>query len=239
MKKHEKIEMKIYEFLGIKYFKKLVIGLVDIIILLSTLKEFKTLTLKEKIFKINHIKSNYFIGKINSMEDVKKFKTSLIFNSSIHIFALLNLYIFRNRTLVNLIFWTIINSYCLMLQRYNWIRINDTIRKMTPRYEKQKAKITNELQETEKKLPEHLYKIVDKKDREKEISFEELISNANIEELKKYRASLMDFKLKSEFIKENLYNYTESKIELTTPISKKKTLKLEMVNKKNYKQNNN
>ena len=85
MKKHEKIEMKIYEFLGIKYFKKLVIGLVDIIILLSTLKEFKTLTLKEKIFKINHIKSNYFIGKINSMEDVKKFKTSLIFNSSIHI----------------------------------------------------------------------------------------------------------------------------------------------------------
>ena len=49
----------------------------------------------------------------------------------------------------------------------------------------------------------------------------------------------MDFKLKSEFIKENLYNYTESKIELTTPISKKKTLKLEMVNKKNYKQNNN
>lgn len=76
--------MKIYEFLGIKYFKKLVIGLVDIIILLSTLKEFETLTFKEKIFKINHTKSSYFIGKINSMEDVEKFKTSLIFNSKFH-----------------------------------------------------------------------------------------------------------------------------------------------------------
>ena len=79
MKKHEEIEMKIYELLGVKYFKKLAISLVDITFLPFTLKAYKGLSLKERVFKINHVKSNYFIGKINSMEELKRYQHCLLF----------------------------------------------------------------------------------------------------------------------------------------------------------------
>lgn len=235
MKKHEEIEMKIYELLGVKVFRKLAVGIADTPILLITLRIYKGLSLKERLFKINHIPNNYFIGKIRSMEDVKNFKSQLFLNASIHISSIL---LTPHRMELIVILISILNLYCIMLQRYNWIRINETVRKMTPRYEKQKAKITHDLQETEKILPKHSYKIVNKNDKEKEVSFEELISKANIAQLKKYRTYLMYFKIKSEAIKEKPYYYTELKVELTAPLPKKKILKLEIDNQKNYERYN-
>lgn len=243
MKKHEEIEMKIYELLGVKYFKKLAISLVDITFLPFTLKAYKGLSLKERVFKINHVKSNYFIGKINSMEDVENFKHSIIINSRIHIFALAVLFALPHKVLINTILFniifTILNCYCLMLQRYNWIRINETVRKMTPRYERQKAKIIDELQETEKKLPEPSYKIIDKEDKEKDISFEELISNASMEELKRYQHCLLFLKHESDRIKKSIDCHEEPNIKLTAPFSKEKTLKLEIGSRRSNEKDNN
>ena len=108
-----------------------------------------------------------------------------------------------------------------MLQRYNGIRINKLIKKMTPRYERQKDKIKEELKKEDSLLLEHTYKIVDKKGRETNITFDDLIANANMEQLKQYREYLANFQIINQSI--------QYPVELQIVTMKKhKTLKLEL-----------
>lgn len=68
--------------------------------------------------------------KGNGLKDLKDFKKCLYFNSGIHICVLIiciiNLFI---RSFIIQIPFIILNLYCLMLQRYNYIRINNIIKK--------------------------------------------------------------------------------------------------------------
>ena len=118
-----------------------------------------------------------------------------------------------------------------MLQRYNGIRINQLIEKMTPRYERQKDTIKKELRKDDSLLLEHTYKIVDKKERVTSITFEDLIANANIEQLEQYREYLAI----NQAIQENEFYSDEQQVDVSMPMEKHKTLKLEF---KNNKQNN-
>lgn len=223
----EDIEMKIYELLGIKKFKKMAFTLRDTLAIPFTYKMSK----EERRKSFNNFASNYNLGKVRSIEDIKKFKRQLFFNTSIHVGSgILCLTALSNATSIPFIIADIscitINLYCIMLQRYNNIRINKVIRKMTPRYEKEKNEIKEELKKEDSLLLNHSYKIVDNKNKETNITFDELINNASIEELKQYRSYLNYLKdFSNEIRKDESFNDNYS-IEL--PVKKNKTLKLEI-----------
>lgn len=122
------------------------------------------------------------------------------------------------------------NIYCIMLQRYNCIRINQLIEKMTLRYEKQKDVIKEELIEKDSLFLEHSYKIIDKKEKETSINFEDLIANASIEELKQYRNYLDYLKIVNRVIQVSDFCPDKEGIDMSMPIEKDKTLKFEFKN---------
>lgn len=197
-KNRENIELKIYEFLGIKAFRKMAFGLRDKLSILFTLKMSK----EERKYYLYHTRSNYNLGKVNSLEDVKKFKKQLFLNTSIHVIGLLVCFpnflkvitgVAELSTIIINQICICVNLYCIMLQRYNSIRINRLIEKMIPRYEKQKTQIKEELKNKDKQLGQHSYKIVNKKDKEISITIEQLLEKATIKELKQYREYLVYF----------------------------------------------
>lgn len=120
--------MKIYEFLGVKQFKKAVFMLEKII---------------HKRDKGKNI--NYHIKNSNDRESVDSFKKYLYYNGFIHtknlitgipiiVFAILcgqNLLF-----LIPLILFLIKDVYCVMLQRYNWLKISEFEKKLEIRDEK-------------------------------------------------------------------------------------------------------
>lgn len=183
VKKNKNFEMRIYEMLGVKIFRDMAFFLRDII----SYPLFRLVGVpKEKIDEeLYHSRNNYNLGKIKSIEDVESFKSMLWLNSSIHIIAILAIFI--NGFAVGEIFWLILNLYCLMLQRYNFIRINRFIKKFRPKYEKEKSAIREELIEEDSKLLDHSYKLVNKKGKVENISFEDYLKTASLEDLKKCR----------------------------------------------------
>ena len=234
-KKDKSIEMKLYELLGIKVFKKMAFFVRDIVTLPLTFKMPK----EERKKSLYNTASNYNIGKAKSLEDIKKFKKQLFKNAGIHIFALLAFI----PSFIKIILGTaslsttiivlpamVMNIYCIMLQRYNCIRINQLIEKMTPRYEKQKDAIKEELIEKDSLLLEHTYKIIDKKEKEMKINFEDLIANASIQELKQYRNYLAYLQIVNRAIQVNDLCHNKEEIDMSMPIEKNKTLKFEFKN---------
>ena len=150
--------------------------------------------------------------KGHGIQDLRDFKKMLLLNTCIHIWALSNLIpkfpnIFSSSASLSTTIGTIIavgiNCYCIMLQRYNHIRINQVIKRMEPREEAVKSKLKDELVKGDSLLLEHTYKIVDKKGRETSITFEDLIANANIEQLKYYREYLAHFQNVNQSMQEN------------------------------------
>lgn len=233
LKKNKNIEMKFYELLGIKVFKKMAFFIRDIVTLPLTFKMPK----EERKKSLYNTASNYNIGKEKSFENIKKFKKQLFKNAGIHIFALLAFI----PSFIKIILGTaslsttiivlpamVMNIYCIMLQRYNCIRINQLIEKMTPRYEKQKDAIKEELIEKDSLLLEHSYKIVDKKEKEIKINFEDLIANASIQELKQYRNYLAYLQIVNRAIQVNDLCHDKEEIDMSMPIEKNKTLKFEL-----------
>ena len=233
MKKNKNVEMRIYELLGVKTFRKMAFALRDKIWILFTLKMSK----EERKEYLYHTASNYNLGEVKSLEDVKKFKKQLFINSGIHVWALsvclpnflkvIGGTASLSTAIINLTCIGI-NLYCIMLQRYNGIRINQLIEKMTPRYERQKDAMKEELRKEDSLLLEHTYKIVDKKERETSITFEDLIANANIEQLKQYREYLAYFQSVNQSMQENGFYSAEHQVAVSMPMEKHKTLKLEL-----------
>ena len=233
MKKNKNVEMRIYELLGVKTFRKMAFALRDKIWILFTLKMSK----EERKESLYHTASNYNLGEVKSLEDVKKFKKQLFSNARIHLFAFLVLIpnfikiiggtAALSYTIITLIAGGI-NLYCVMLQRYNCIRINQLIKKMTPRYERQRDEIKEELRKEDSLLLEHTYKIVDKKERKTSITFEDLIANANIEQLKQYCEYLAYFQSVNQSMQENGFYSAEHQVAVSMPMEKHKILKLEL-----------
>jgi len=214
------LEERLYELLGIKLFRKIVFLIRDSVITLFTLNLSKERR-KELLY---NTPSNYNIGKINCLEDIKNFKKQLYMNSYFHVLALssfgflLLTMINNNISLYYVIFdliLTIFNSYAIMLQRYNIIRINRVIKKMTPSYEKEKDKLKEEIKKEDNLLKDHSYKIIDNKNRENTINLERLIDNASLNELKQYLELI-------KRISDENNDYKSIKVE------KEKVLKLEL-----------
>ena len=210
MKKNNNIEMKIYEILGVKIFKKIVLKIGNL-----CLKLFLTKDERDDFSKT----TNYKMGKVSDLDDIKNYKKQIYFNAIVHIIGVcLGLTTFSYKIgFINTIL-VVLNAYCVMLQRYNIIRINKVVNKFSLKYEEEKSQMKKELSNTDKLLKEHTYKIINNKNKEKEITFEELINKSSLSELKKYRECLNYFE-KVKDVKVNSFDY---------PIDTNKTLKLEI-----------
>lgn len=243
-KKEKNIELKIYELLGVKTFKKMLFKLVYIFIIPFTRK----MTKEERLNFIYNTPNNYIMKKGHGIQDLRDFKEELLFNAGIHIFALITCIpgflnvIGGTATLfvtITTLFWVPTNIYCIMLQRYNHIRINQVIKKGEPREEAKKNKLKEELIKEDSLLNEHTYKVVNKHEKEKNITFEELLETATYEQLKQYRDYLSYFK-KADQMMEKLQGYytSDEQPSVSVPLQKNKTLKLELKPRKQGENSN-
>ncbi len=84
-KKENDIELKIYELLGIKTFKKMAFKLRDFVFLLVNFK-----MPKEERHKFLYEKpSNYIMKKGKGIQDLQDFKKKLLINAGIHLSSIL------------------------------------------------------------------------------------------------------------------------------------------------------
>lgn len=117
------MEMKIYEKLGVRQWKKIVLWLMSKII---------------RNPKDRH-GSNYYLAGTN-VKAVKKFKKWLWCNGIIHAIGIIQCickiicYALKSNLISSFTFVAIVflflNLYCVMLQRYNWLRIKKVLSKV-------------------------------------------------------------------------------------------------------------
>jgi len=229
--KLEKIELKTYELLGIKHFRKLVFKILEIFIY----KKLKNMTKSERKKYMMNKRSNYNIGRDRSYERIKKFKNKLYSNALIHTYGIIIIkpniikIINGNIDLISeiiSILFLIINIYCIMLQRYNCIRINKTLRNMLPKYEKKKQELKQDYLKEYSILKNYKLTIVDyMTKKEKQTTIEELIETASLKELKEYKKALENFQnhLNNNFW---LNEINENHEEIVDEIGEYKLLKL-------------
>lgn len=136
-KKGEDLELKIYNALGVKYFRNLAF----------------------KLEKLIHIKDkkkniNYHINDCKDLVSIDKFKKYLYYNGFIHVKNLifgsvgLALMIILNASVVPVIALSTLllkDAYCVMLQRYNWIRITRHEEKLKARERKRIDKVKSNI----------------------------------------------------------------------------------------------
>ena len=202
MKKNKNLEMRFYELIGIKKFRKAVFKL----------QWFLTPNKKEnngerlRVFKDA---SNYNIGKNVNYESIKAFKKQLLFNSTIHSIGIIILIPFFIKdinsldAIIGYSFAVVFNSYCIMLQRYNWIKSNNVLKFIKPKYEQERQLISSELKKEDALLDKHLYISVNKKQKESIISFDQVIARANMAQLNDYKTALIHMKNYNNYLKEN------------------------------------
>ena len=203
MKKENNIELKLYELLGVKIFRKIAFFVRDSLIFMLTFW-----WKKEKRYELLYVKpNNYIIGKDgNILENMKKFKGSLLTNAIIHIICILVampsvLDIINGMGSMFLIIQTslyiILNIYCIMLQRYNHIKINRVIKKLESREVKKKNIIFEEIKK-DYDISKVDYKFYDKKYNEKIITCGDFLKIATLEQLKTYREFLKNIDKRSD-----------------------------------------
>ena len=215
MKKGQKIETKVYELLGVKLFKK------------ATFKLEEIIHRKDKGKNINyHIKNSY------SIESVNDFKKFLYYNGTIHVknvivgsAILLTLILFFNNpiAIVPISILTIKDLYCIMLQRFNWIKINDFEERLTSRKEKK----------INKKIEEIDYKELDRNLTASQVNKKELIENLQIirSYLEKHNEVLETNIINDSisFIEEAVNNEMQKKCKRKALIKEKSKLNIEEV----------
>ncbi len=232
-KKDKNIELKIYELLGIKTFRKAAFKFFYVLFIPFSLD----MTKEERYRLIYKTPNNYIMKKGNGLQDLQDFKKCLLFNVGIHSLALFVcipyfLEIIKGTvslmaTIISL-FLAMINIYCIMLQRYNYIRINNVIKKFLPREEAKKDILKEELKKEDSLLAAHTYSIVNKQNKEKSISFQEFLDTATYHELIKYRNYL------SNQLAMGQQDFSElEENSFRVPFSKNKSLKLELLPNRN------
>lgn len=119
------MEMRFYEIIGVRQWKKFVLWL-----------------MAKSIRDPDERKGgNYYLKRLD-LESVKDFKRALLFNGIIHIIGALwglpgIIVILKNNSAYpfflsfSLILAFLVNLYCVMLQRYNWLRIKKVLEKVT------------------------------------------------------------------------------------------------------------
>lgn len=226
--KFNNIEMKIYEALGVNLFKKFIFKLRDIALLPITSKMNK----RDRYDYLYNTHSNYNIGQRKDLQSLRNFKKYIWFNAGVHIFSLYfcsvsvkNIFSLATNNLAVVLLSTfnialiVLNIYCIMLQRYNAIRINKTIRKYATLEQKKKAKICNELM-AEKQITDNLTHEIIKNKQVRPITFEEFLQTATLEQLKNYHNVLITMQKCSS------YRYKDY-LPINIPLQKRKILKID------------
>lgn len=238
-KKGKNIELRIYELLGIKTFKKLVFKFlylhkIPIAYILGLSEEERQEFLSNK-------NSYYGLNKGHGVKDLENFKSQLLFNALIHITSFIVglpsfikiimtlsslTFTIPNIILIGFFFFVMpANIYCIMLQRYNHIRINQVLDKMESR--EQIKKNEENLKPTElehSKTNKNLYKIIKKRLKRKTTAIE----NATCEDLKEYRDYISYIKDTTErncLRKNNTFQQNQSNNNLLIPNNKVLTVK--------------
>jgi len=120
-------EKRLYECLGVNYFRKYV------------------LCSWEKICKLFNLNLGYRVNDF-TMKSIKMYKRQIVSFSIAHLACFLFLTLFGIFKSANIIFWMVnigLNSYCLMVQRYNYIRINKFIERQQKISDMDICKLTN------------------------------------------------------------------------------------------------
>ena len=171
MRKNDKsIEMRIYELLGVNIFRKYI------------------LFTWEKIAKLLRLPIGYRLDEL-SVEGCMRYKmmTKAFTIAHLIIYPYLAIYaIFLNPTapLWHIMLWTILNTYCIITQRYTTLRINRIIKKMELR-QKRQTNINNDIVEKDSALTlEHGDPLTVKENKS-------LSNDSDIELLKQYRETLV------------------------------------------------
>lgn len=228
--KKNNIEMKIYELLGVKIFRKMAFGLRDTFFFPFTFWMGKERR-KELLY---NTASNYIMKKGHGLQDLRDFKKELRLNAGIHIVALITCLpnflrviggvVSLSTTISNLTSIGI-NIYCIMLQRYNYIRINQVLKKGEAIEKRQKDAICAEIKEENQMYNDLTYKILNKKDKEITITFEDFLQTATLQQLKDYKESLEYAKRYYEVLQQI---DEQPQMDISIPLEKGRILKLEI-----------
>ena len=187
MKNKRDIEKRFYECIGIKKFR-------NAAFMLAKSFMFPLLFVmgmnKEERNEVYHNPSNYSMKTGHGAQDLKDFIPWLFVNGGIHTFfsGLCALSLFTASSVGVAIANGIalgINLYCIFLQRYNYIRIKETLEKYELRDQKRRVRIVNELGEKKqywRKYKDHFPTLSEKED-----SYDKFLENASLEELRKYK----------------------------------------------------
>lgn len=234
MKKINEIEMKVYEKLGVRFFRKMAYGLYYIIwkpILFFSIRD------KEERKRRYTQPNNYNMKKGNGMQDLRDFKKMLLLNAGIHTFFLADTIYDYIMALVSgvpvslataFIIPFLLNSYCIMLQRYNHLRINKVLEKGEKVEARKKVVLCEELKKDEFLSKVESYKIINRKNKEEvPVTFDEFLNESSLQDLKYYKEALESSKRFYNYLKENNMP-TSGNIML--PIDFDRTLKLELKN---------
>lgn len=230
-------EMKFYELIGIKSFRNLTFKVRYFFSLPFTMS-----ISKEERKNNNSSSINYNIES-SSIKDLRKHKLWLLFNALIHLFAgitvIMNLIldiVIGNLSILSIIFFLVLftlNTYCIILQRYVQLKLNNTIKNKEAHEEIKKEKLIEELSQKDDLANKYTYEIVNKNNEEQNITFEEVIKNASYNELLDFREYLTYLKEISILAS----NYDEDDL-LSDPIPNNKDLKLKLKPKNKDKELN-
>lgn len=232
MKKSNELEMKIYEKLGIRIFRKMAFGLYYVI-----WKPIYFIRERDKEERKRLLKraDNYNMRKGNGMQDLRDFKKMLLFNAGIHTFLIGNAifdfvkYMINGAPLFVNFMYTIpilLNGYCIMLQRYNQLRINKVLEKGEKVEARKKVVLCEELKKDEFLSKVESYTLINTKKKEEiPITFDEFLNESSLQELKSYRKSLEHSKNFYNYLQENNISTSD---DIMLHIDYDRTLKLEL-----------
>lgn len=187
------LELKIYEKLGVKKFRNIIVKILYYIAILPSIFTKKSKEELEKNFY--NTPSNYFMKKGNGISDLKDFKKFLYINSAIHILALIPCItgLLAGGFIIDIPL-IIFNLYCIMLQRYNYIRIDSVIKKHENEENKQKEKLKEIIKENtdEQKIIHYTsFKGLSTQYVDKKIDLDEFLNLISLNDLKRLKNNLI------------------------------------------------
>ena len=197
MKKINEIEIKLYEKLGVRFFRKLAYGVYYMLKKPIVYSRVKDKDLRKKMLKSP---DNYNMKTGNGMQDLRDFKKMLLINASLHIFFLgdtIHDFIFAlvNGIPISYAFAFIIpfllNGYCIMLQRYNQLRINKVLEKGEKVEARKKVVLCEQIKKEEFLSKVESYKLLSRKNQEEvSITLDDFLNSLSLQDLKFYKESL-------------------------------------------------
>lgn len=214
------LELKFYKKLGIRKFRDILIKTVYLLflpffIIFKVPKEKR----KNTFYKFQ---TNYFMEKGNGLKDLKSFKKWLYINAGIHIYALVPcIRSLLTGTFIIEIPFIILNLYCIMLQRYNYIRIDNTIKKYEDIEKKKICSIKEEIKDNIEETHISIYS-PKKKINESDKTLDNVLDNLSLKSLRELKKLI-----ETKQICNNKYLYAtfkekEKKYKINTKVKAKK-----------------